>query len=213
MSEPYMITLESRADWLEARKHRIGGSEAAALVGLNPWLTNVELWKIKTGKATPKEVDNAAVRYGAAAEEHIRALYALDHPEIQVKYEPENMWLYDDYPFAHASLDGWLIDKGGRLGILEIKTATAESRLQWLKWDGRIPDNYFCQICWYMMMTGAEFADLRALIKGRSSASIRDYHIERSEVAEDIAALAEAGRDFWEYVYTETEPPLILPNI
>lgn len=213
MSEPYMITLFGRDKWLKARKNHIGSSEAAALVGLSPWINNVDLWKIKTGRAEAKDVDNDALRYGAAAEEHLRALYVLDHPETDVKYEPNNMWLYDDYPFAHASLDGWLFDRNGRLGVLEIKTVTAAGGLQWRKWGERIPDSHYCQACWCMMVTGAEFVDLRAMIKGRAATTIKDYHIERSEAAEDIATLAEAGEQFWQYVQAETAPPLVLPNV
>lgn len=212
MSEPRMIQLKNRDEWLAERGKRIGGSEAAALVGLNPWLNNVKLWEIKTGRLTSPNISNEATVYGARAEAAIRQLYELDHPEMQVQYAPDNMWLYDAYPFAHASLDGWMTDRDGRLGVLEIKTSTAESRLQWHKWDGRIPDNYYCQVLWYMMVTGAEFAELRAYIRGRTR-EIRDYHIERSDVSDDIAMLAETGAAFWEYVQTDTQPPLVLPNI
>lgn len=40
----------SRAHWLEVRKTGIGGSDAAAAVGLNPYKSLPELWMEKTGK-------------------------------------------------------------------------------------------------------------------------------------------------------------------
>lgn len=43
-----MIQLASREEWLKNRQ-RIGGSDASAIVGMNPYRSNVDLWKIKTG--------------------------------------------------------------------------------------------------------------------------------------------------------------------
>ena len=42
---------EDRESWLEGRQELgIGGSDAAAVCGLSPWTSPVELWKIKTGQ-------------------------------------------------------------------------------------------------------------------------------------------------------------------
>ena len=38
-----MITLNSRDEWLKCRKNRIGGSDAAAILGKNPYMSNVDL--------------------------------------------------------------------------------------------------------------------------------------------------------------------------
>ncbi len=40
----------SRKSWLNVRKQGIGSSDAAAAVGLNPYLSPLELWMIKTGR-------------------------------------------------------------------------------------------------------------------------------------------------------------------
>ena len=47
-----MQILKSHEEWLKSRT-RIGGSDAAAIVGLNPWLSNQELYDIKTGSVVP----------------------------------------------------------------------------------------------------------------------------------------------------------------
>lgn len=39
-----------REDWLEVRKSGIGGSDAAAAVGLSPYMSPLELWLIKTNR-------------------------------------------------------------------------------------------------------------------------------------------------------------------
>ena len=129
-------------DWLHARSGRIGGSDAAAVLGCNPWMTNVQLWKYKTGKAKQKDIsDKEVVKYGNNAEPLLRQLFALDFPQYEVLYEENNIFFNDKIPWAHASLDGWLVDKEtGRKGILEIKTTNIIQSSQKEKWKNRIPD-------------------------------------------------------------------------
>lgn len=50
-----MIVLKDREEWLQHR-NRIGGSDAAAIVGLNPYRSNVELWQIKTGQMEQEDI-------------------------------------------------------------------------------------------------------------------------------------------------------------
>jgi putative phage-type endonuclease len=40
----------SREQWLQVRKQGIGSSDAAAACGLNPHMSMLELWMIKTGR-------------------------------------------------------------------------------------------------------------------------------------------------------------------
>lgn len=214
-----MLTLSSRSEWLEKRKSYIGGSEAACLVGMNPYQTNVDLWELKTGRRkAPDLSDNPHVQYGAEAEKHLRELFKLDFPQYDVRYDEFNIWTNSDYPFAHASLDGWLIDRNGRRGVLEIKTATIQGAAQAEKWKDRIPDNYFCQVLWYMAVTEAEFAVLKAQLKYEHGENdvfcmTRHYFIEREDCEDDVEMLMDAGRKFAEYLVRDERPPLILPNI
>lgn len=212
-----MKIMSSREEWL-ANRQRIGGSDAAAIIGKNPYRSNVDLWKIKTGQMEAEDISQKPyVLYGTLAEPHIRALFALDYQEYKVEYEENNMFLNSCYPFAHASLDGWLTDKeSGRKGILEIKTTTILNGLQQDKWKDRIPDNYYIQILHYLMVTEFEFADLVALLRYPNMyrpEQIRYYHIERSDVKDDIAYLIDAERRFWWNVENKKEPAVILPDI
>lgn len=209
--------LRSRSEWLKERGKRIGGSECAAIIGQNPYTTNVELWEIKTGRKVSVEIsDNPLVRYGSEAEKYLRELFKLDYQQYRVSYTENNIWTNDLYPFAHASLDGWLRDPYERFGVLEIKTATISSAVQKQKWEGRIPNNYFCQVLWYMAITDAEFAEVKAQLKYEYDDLLcitKHYHIERDDVKDEIEFLMEKGREFWEYVETDTCPPLVLPEI
>ena len=211
--------LKDRDEWLQHRMSRIGGSDASCIVGMNPYRSNVELWQIKTGQLEPEDIsDKPYVQYGTKAEMHLRELFQLDFPQYQVIYAENNMFLNDKYPFAHASLDGWMIEKEtGRTGILEIKTTNILQSMQKEKWNHSIPDNYYIQVLHYLMVTEFDFAILKAQLKSEFSGNIyiqtRHYTIERSDVEEDIKFLAEAEQKFWRQVQERKKPALILPEI
>lgn len=212
------LILRTREDWLCNRRKGIGGSEISAVVGCNPYMDNVALWEIKTGRRKAEDISGKSyVQYGTQAEEHLRALFALDFPQYKVMYEENNSFSNDRYPFAQASLDGWMFDDEGRTGILEIKTTEILRSGQRDKWKDRIPMNYYCQVCFYMAVVEADFAVLKAQLKtdfdGDVRLETRHYHIERGEAQEDIDYLMQKGAEFWEYVKSDTRPPLILPEI
>ena len=137
-----MFVLESREEWLKARDQHIGGSEAASVLGLNPYQSNTDLWRIKTGQREAEDIsDKPYVRYGHDAEPLLRELFKLDYPELEVGYVENNLFVNSRYPWAHASLDGWLRDREGRTGILEIKTTEILQSMQREKWNKQVPDN------------------------------------------------------------------------
>lgn len=214
-----MKVLSNHDEWLLARKNRIGGSDASAIVGMNPYKTNIELWEEKTGRRVAPDIsDESYVKYGHDAEEYLRELFAIDYPQYQVLYEDNNMWTNDKYPFAHASLDSWLVDEDGRKGVLEIKTTNILQSMQKEKWKDRIPDNYYLQVLHYLMVTEFEFAILKAQLKyehnnGDVFLTTKHYMMERAEVEEDINYLEDAERRFYEYIINDRQPNLVLPAI
>lgn len=213
-----MIVLKDRAEWLEHRKQGIGGSEISAVVGCNPYMNNVELFEMKTGKKQPEDIsDKPYVKYGTNAEFHLRELFKLDFPEYSVEYIENNSWTNSKYPFALASLDGWLTDQEGRKGILEIKTTEILQSMQKEKWKDQIPQNYYCQCLFYMAVLEADFCILKAQLKtvfdGVPYLQTKHFRIERSDVQEDIDYLMEEGAKFWGYVQRGKQPPLKLPEI
>ena len=210
-------TFTSKEEWLKNRTG-IGGSDASAIVGLNPYKSNTDLWMEKTGQTVAEDIsDKPYVQYGTQAEMHLRGLFRLDFPQYIVEYVDNNMFLNDEYPWAHASLDGWLTDQDGRKGILEIKTTEILQSMQKEKWNHQIPDNYYIQILHYLMVTGFDFAVLKAQLKtvfnGVPYLQTKHYFIERSEVEEDIQYLANEEKKFWKQVQERKRPALILPEI
>lgn len=214
-----MKTLTDRGEWLEHRKKYIGGSDASAIMGLNPYMTNVELWQIKRGQLVQEDIsDKTFVQYGIQAEPYLRELFRLDHPGYDVEYTENNSWLNDKYPWSAASLDGVLTEKEtGRMGILEIKTTNILQSMQKEKWTDQIPDNYYIQVLHYLMVTEFDFCILKAQLKTVFDREIylqtKHYHIEREDVEEDIQLLAAEEEKFWECVKKRRRPALKLPEI
>lgn len=219
MGEVYQVhDFPNEEDWLSGRMNGIGGSDASAVVGMNPYKTNIELFEEKTGRRLPEDIsEKPYVIYGKQAEGYIRELFRLDYPEYQVEHHEFRILQSLSYPFMQASLDGELTDHDGRRGILEIKTTNILQSMQYEKWKDRIPDNYYIQVLHYLLVTGYEFVVLRAHLVsewGRDKrTTVKHYFIDREEVREDLDMLLKEEKKFWEYVESGRKPPLILPEV
>lgn len=208
----------SEDEWLRGRMNGIGGSDASAVIGMNPYKTNINLFEEKTGRRIPEDIsEKEYVIYGKNAERHIRELFRMDYPEYQVEHHEFRILQSTVYPFMQASLDGELTDTDGRKGILEIKTTNVLQSMQYEKWKDRIPDNYYIQVLHYLLVTGYQFVVLRAHLISRwgkdRRTTVKHYFIERSEVQEDLKLLLKEEIKFWKYVESGRKPPLILPGI
>ena len=215
------VILKDREEWLHHRSKYIGGSDAACIIGLNPWKSNVELWKEKKGLVVPEDISSKPyVQYGINAEPIMRELFQLNYPQYKVEYEENNSWMNDKYPFAAVSHDGWITEIAtGRKGVWESKATEIVSSMGREKWAGKIPDNYYCQLLHSLLVReDCEFAHLTALLTFKYQdkelyQQIKNYHIERSEVADDIAYLADKESEFYESFKSGRCPALILPEI
>lgn len=214
------MNITNEAEWHAARLKGIGASEASAIVGCNPYMSNQDLWKIKTGRKKAADISSSAhVQYGHAAEGPIRELFALDYPQFDVSYGGEfDMVRNPDYPFIFSTLDGRLIEKAtGRRGVYEGKTTEILRSMQKEKWQDKIPDNYYVQNLHQLLSTGWDFVVLHAQLKrvwdGDIKSERRSYFIERADVLDDLNYLLEEEIKFWGYVQRDEMPPLILPPI
>lgn len=181
-------------EWLEHRRGSIGGSDAATIVGLNPWSSPYELWADKLGKIQPKE-ETEAMRIGHDLEDYVAQRFT---EATGKRVRRENSILKSaDIPFAHANVDRLIV---GEKAGLECKT-TSVLNLKHFK-DGDYPPNYYVQCQHYMMVTGYDTWYLAVLVLGRE---FLHFTIHRNE--EDIEALKEAEREFWDYVESAEPPP------
>ena len=213
MGELCRETPKTKSLWIKARANRgIGGSEAAAIVGASPWMTANDLWQIKTGEKTAKDIsDDPFVQQGQRMESAIRELYRTYHPDYQVTYHRFDLLYQSDRPWLLATLDGEVTLPDKRKGILECKTSTPGSSAGWAKWDCQIPRNYELQLYHQMLATGFEFADLVALlINQEGDFVVRTYHFERSEHEEELSWLLNKETEFWQSVQNKTLPTMTL---
>lgn len=217
-----MIVLPTtHEEWLKERKYGIGASDSAAIMGMSKWKSNAQLWEEKVGLREAEDISGKPfVQYGHDAEPHLRALFALDHPELAVTYDsPYKIIRNDAHPFIFCTPDGELQEKAtGRRGGLEIKTTEIRNPRQWDDWKDRIPDTYYCQVCHQMIATGWDFVWLIVQIKwitrdGELRKMIKEYLIERAEVEEDLELIEEETIEFWKSVETKKPPALKLPEI
>lgn len=187
------VKTASREEWLKLRSQYIGGSDAAAVVGLNPFSSPYALWAEKTGQI-PGFSGNLATEVGTYLEEFVAQKFAAETGKKVRKCNQS--FLNSDYPFAIANIDREIV---GEDAGLEIK-ATSELNMKKFK-GGEYPANYYCQCVHYMAMTGKQRWYLAVLIGNRD---FQWFTIERDEA--EIAALMGAEADFWELVKNRTPP-------
>lgn len=186
----------SREEWLALRKERIGGSDAAAIVGLSPWASAYSVWAEKTGKVPPKE-ETEAMRQGTDLEEYVARRFA---EKTGKKVRRDNHLIVNPkYAFAHANVDRVI---AGEDAGLECKTTSTLNLRRF--GDNEYPDNYYVQCMHYMMVTGAQRWYLAVLVLGKD---FLVYEIERDE--EEIRALADAERRFWDNCLVKGREPEI----
>ena len=189
-----MPTLNMEHDeWLAHRRNSIGGSDAAGIIGLNPWTSPYTIWADKLGKLSPKE-DNEAMRLGRDLEDYVAKRFTEETGK-KVRRE-NNIIVNPDYPFAHANVDRLIV---GEDAGLECKT-TSVLNLKKFK-NGDYPATYYVQCVHYLMVTGAKKWYLAVLVLG-----VGFYHFEIERDEAEIAALAKSEADFWKLVESKTSP-------
>ena len=188
-----------RERWQQWRRtvQTIGGSDAAAVLGLSPYKSPYALWAEKTGAVEPEDIsDKEAVRLGNDLEDYVSRRWA-EKTGKRVRRE-RAVLSNPEYPFAHANIDRSVV--GEPDAGLECKTTSSYSTIQKLR-GGEIPDTWYCQCMHYMMVTGAKRWYLAAAAFG---AGFFEFTITRDE--EDVSALAEAERDFYDRILRREAP-------
>lgn len=221
-TESYLVhRYKNREEWKSMRIKGIGGSDASAFVGKNPWKDTNTLWKEKKGMIIPGDIsDKPYVQYGIKAEEYLRKLFALDFLQYDVQYIDNVTLQSKKYPWMLYSPDGLLLEKEtGRKGIFENKTTTILQSMQREKWNDQIPDNYYIQVLHGLLVTDFDFVVLKAQLKlefndGTVKLDTRHYTINKDEVLDDLEWLFKKEKEQWfNYYVNDVEPPTLLPEI
>jgi len=183
-----------REKWLDERRKSIGGSDAAAIIGLSQYRTPYVIWADKTGLLTERP-DNESMRQGRELEAYVAKRFEQKTGKKVRRHT--NIIRNPKYPFAHGTIDREVI---GEKALLECKT-TSVLNLKRFK-NGEYPETYYTQCVHYLAVTGYARAYLAVLILNKDFII---YEIERDE--KEICALMDAEGRFWhDFVQTGLPP-------
>lgn len=192
------ISYNSKEEWLELRrKFGIGGSDAGAVIGLNPYKSAYTLWAEKTGRIAEFE-GNLITEVGSYLEEFVAKLFER---ETGKKVRRRNKMIVNtDYPWAFGDVDRMVV---GEKAFLEIKTTNSIPIMKQLRNSNDFLEAYYAQVVHYLAVSGLEKAYLAVLINCRE---FKVFELERDEA--EIEALMGAEEEFWcNYVKNDTPPP------
>ena len=184
-----------RGAWLELRRRSIGGSDAAAVIGLSKYASPYSVWAEKTGQLPDKE-DSEALRLGRDLEDSVARRW-MEQTGKRVA-RSNAIWYNEAYPFAHANIDRIVI--GERAG-LECKTTSTLDVRRFR--DTEFPEQYYAQCVHYLAVTGLDAWYLAVLQFGRG---FYTFELRRDEA--EISALMAAEARFWQHVTDNTPPPV-----
>ena len=183
-----------RGEWLRLRKTGIGGSDAGAICGLNPYASAMSVYKSKVSEDA-EDVDNETMRQGRDLEEYVARRFC-EATGLKVR-RSNMMYRSREYSFMIADVDRLVV---GEDAGLECKTASAYSTDKWK--DGQVPLHYLMQCYHYMAVTGRRSWYIAVAILGR------DFKYAKIEWDDKtIWSLIQIEKAFWErHVVPHTMP-------
>lgn len=172
----------SYEEWLQYRSKYIGGSDAGAIAGLNPFKTSFQVFLEKTNQTELKQIDNERMRIGRDLEDYVAHRFS---EATGKKVRRNNFMMIDG--FMSANVDREVV---GENAVLECKTTNSYAKSDWE--DDKIPIHYELQCHHYMMVGGYDKAYIAVLI-GNEKFIYKE--IPRDE--ETIEMLRKIETDFW----------------
>jgi putative phage-type endonuclease len=188
-------------DWLDIRKQGIGSSDAATACGLNPYMSMLELWMIKTGRQSQSIEDEssglAPLYWGKQLEPLVAEYYSM-HTNNKVRRVNAVLQHPDaDKSFMLANLD-YAVVGSDDVQVLECKTAGEHGTKLWRE---GVPLYVLCQVQHQLAVTGKQAAHVCVLLCGHET---KIFKVSRNEAV--IEQLIQAERVFWAYVEQDIPP-------
>jgi putative phage-type endonuclease len=185
-----VVALDSR------RAFSIGGSEAAAACGLDPWRSRVMLWAEKTGRI--ERDDSEPASWGRLLQPVICG--ELERRGWEVSPAPPDGFRDEERPWMTGHPDGFT-EVERVPGVLEVKTAGAWAGREWHEEAGA-PLAYLVQLQHYFALTGYDVGLLACLVGGQR---LETRVVHRDDTA--IGRMIELEAAFLEYVKSDSPPP------
>jgi len=193
------------------RPHGIGGSDVAALLGLSPYKSPVQLWAEKVGHPGFEHAQGIHLRLGQHLEPFVAAEYERA-TGLVAKVHPDPIF-HAEHPFFFAHVDRLVQTDPActnRVGgvtladtVLECKTSGAFNKGEWGEaHTDQVPTPYMLQCAWYMALTHCDRANVAVLIGNND---FRVYHLHRNSELE--SAIFDHAKRFWSECVVAGVPP------
>ena len=197
----------ARPEWLEYRRKGLGGSDAAAVLGISPFRTARDLYYDKLGVVTADDQENwVALEVGNLLEPLVARIFAKK-TGLNI-YQRKCMFQHPQYPWMLADLDYLVELPDGKTAILEIKTTNYNAKDKWW-YNGEeiVPIYYESQGRHYMAVMNLDRVYYCCLYGNNEDETII-RHIDR-DMAYEMELIA-LEQDFWENnVLAKLPPPYL----
>jgi len=193
-------TYATEADWLAARRSGIGGSDAAAVLGLSPFETPLSVYARKRG-LLPDSEETPAMRFGKLLEPIIAGEYIRETGRTLRDPGRFTIARSEDVPYLFATLDREILTADGKdvPSILEIKSTNA---FRADDWADEAPAHVQVQGQHQLLVTGRAWVSFAVLIGGQD---FRWVDLERND--KFIGVMRERLAEFWRRVELGDPPP------
>ena len=194
MFEKIPVLNMTNEEWLKLRKTGIGGSDAGAVCGVNPYSSAIKVFRDKTSNITD-EANSEAIRIGHDLEKYVADRFS-EATSLKVR-RSNYMYRSIEHPFMIADIDRFVV---GEDAGLECKTVSAYNADKWA--NGKTPLHYVMQCYHYMAVTGKRTWYIAAVILGKEFVYRK---IDRDDEA--VSALINTEERFWNnHILTKTMP-------
>ncbi len=165
-------TSATHEEWLTVRRSGIGGSDVAAILGLDDYRGPLRVWEEKAGYREP---ENDRMKWGKRLEGVIAE--GFEEETGLVTSVPAGTFAHLDRPWALANIDRHVLEDGLVVAPLELKN---KSEYVAKKWEGNdeAPDSPAIQAHWYTAVGGYSHSYVAALLGGNR---ITVFRQERNE--------------------------------
>lgn len=212
-------------------RYGIGGSDVAAVLGLDPRKTPYQLWREKLGMDKPMAPTPATLR-GQFLEPAMLDRYMREHQPaemaVQVYAEAATPEVPARQPWRFGTLDGLARTPDGTQRIVECKSVAKHMHArEWgAQWTDEVPDRALCQGLWYasLVPTAAVIDYVVAVmpddpdqVLGLSAADVLEQcevHYYRVQARSDLyGQLIKRAAAFWcDHVLANVPPPVTTPS-
>ncbi|MBA7544435.1 hypothetical protein ES705_36791 [subsurface metagenome] len=196
-----VASYRDRDDWLEMRRSGIGGSDASAILGVNPYSTPRDVWLDKVGKGVDVEV-TAPMKRGIYLEPIAADVYAEETGRT-LRRQP--LVRHKEHEFIIGNADRQILAVGDvtATGVLEIKCPGLYTMSN-VRAHG-LPDYMIVQLMHYLAVYGYEWGSFGLF----NAENWKLVHFDLEADKDLIEQIIEAEVKFWEdHVIPQIEPPV-----